>query len=278
MNIFSKTFNTYHLSIFFISDAHEGNINHNKDKFNYAINYIKKTVKDRDVSVIDLGDPCDAILHTDKKRFDPDTIDPSYSIKDLDDLPRIQADKYIEKINPIISNYDILLRSNHSNSIRKYHQFDIDKYISDNTKSFLMDYEGIYSITLNPHGNASYKILIALTHGCGGGGFKAGYSTSNVVDYFENKYIVDIGIMAHTHRLLTYQTKYFSVDNKNNLKENIVWYGNSGCFLETYIEGNDNYNHSKSPVSQTGFLELQIDCIKINDKEIIQKKLISHPL
>ena len=75
------------------------------------------------------GDYIDAIVPSDARRFDPKTIDPSFTVEDLSDLPKAQMAEVASILSPIKSRCLGFLRGNHEESIRKKHFHDVLEWL-----------------------------------------------------------------------------------------------------------------------------------------------------
>lgn len=108
-------------NLYAIGDIHEGNRGCNLEKLKKDVTEVEKDDKGLWVN---LGDNIDAIVPSDRKRFDPSTIDPKY-LNDLDNLPTKQMDTVLEVLEPIKDKCLGFLRGNHEEAVRKYHHFDV---------------------------------------------------------------------------------------------------------------------------------------------------------
>ncbi len=256
MEIFNHTENCKTFSCFFIGDVHEGNSNHNSDAFEKAVKIIQKT--SHPSIVITMGDICECI-DTKDPRFSPAEIEDKYAIRDLKDLPRKQFKKVFEKLKPIKDKIKYVVAGNHEESFIRHNGFDVIDYFTTDLlgldSSAKLGYSAIGKIVLTNHGK-TLTLKLSLTHGTGGGGFREGYPVNNCLDIFK-KFDCDIHVMGHTHKFVNQSFPFISVNKVGKRQDRVKWFCNTGCFMDTYKEGNRNYfEGKKGMVSEIGFLEL----------------------
>jgi hypothetical protein len=71
----------------------------------------------------------------------------------------------------------------------------------------------------------------------------------------------DVCVAGHIHKLVEDSKKFIHIDKRSKkLKRIRKFWGISGCFLYTYIEGNRNYAEHK------GWAESDIGMLKLNIK------------
>ena len=246
-----------YINIYFVGDVHEGNVNHAADEFRRAVAIIKD---DPHGYWIGMGDFVDAVVYTDKKRFNPVTIDPEYRVKDLKDLPRKQINNFFEKVKPIKDKCLALLIGNHEETIIKHYHNDIYDMLLRRFKMQpeKMGYVGFFRLKLYTQGQRRFSVLLALNHGDGGGGFREGYPINKLHDVFR-AYDADICVMGHVHQLVEDDRKVMTVDQNGNLKKRFRYWGISGSFLKTYNDGTANYfEHKGRWESHIGMLKATI--------------------
>lgn len=262
MNVYKKVLKVKTgdaVSLYFLGDVHEGNINHAGSEFATAVKMIQD---DPTARWIGMGDYIDAIVADDKKRFTPQTLDQSYSIADLKDLPYKQMERFFTKIKPIQDKCIGLGVGNHEQSVVKYKYNDIMERLIDmfDDPPPNLGYVWYYrlGISTRKSAKASYYINIAGNHGVGGNGKTPGYPINKINEVFEN-IICDVGVMGHIHRLKTDDRRSLSVSSGMKLKHEKKIFGITGCFLKTYVDGNENYFESRGrQESEIGMLKLNI--------------------
>lgn len=260
MEIFQDNITSNHVSIFHLTDVHEGNAGHNEAAFNSAVEIIRQTAKERHVEVTLGGDLLDCIEITDK-RFNPIEVSDKYKLRDLKDLPRKQADYVIEKLQPIRDFIKYAAIGNHEESYIKEHHFDVYDYYCGLLQCKKIGYAGILrKIVKGTQKDTSQIVDIFISHGRGGGGGKReGYAINYVVDIAQ-KFECDVCIVGHIHQLITKPYPTLRVNKNLDLVKKNKWYIVGGCFLDTYIDGSSGYFEGKAgQISDIGFAEIRID-------------------
>lgn len=250
------------ISVFWISDVHEGNACHNESALRCAVKKILdiKTQRD-DVIVIGGGDYIDAIDIGDK-RFNPTEIEKRYEIRDLKDLPRKQIKRFFNNIKEIAPLFKFSLIGNHEETYIKNGHFDIYDYfctdlLPDCKK---LGFLGLLQICLEANGEkaTSKNFNFSLCHGRYAGGFREGNPLNAIYDTFRF-HRSDFCIAGHGHKLVKDRANYITQDRYGNKKELVCWYGMGGGFLNTLVEGQKNYfEGGKGKLSDIGFLEARL--------------------
>jgi hypothetical protein len=268
-------FTTHHISLpkgkaahlFFLGDFHEGNSNVNHAAITRAVETISEQAKHGPTFWVSMGDTIDAIINSQDKRFNPSEIDRKYAMSDLKDLPRKQVDNLCKLLEPIKRLCICALAGNHEEEYIKRHSFDVyDYFASQFPYAYKLGYVGILRLAVeSPDGSHRGAMLfdIHLNHGDTSSGTTAG-APYNKMAQLARHYDVDATIVAHTHRLKTDRGLIIRLNRPGTaMTRRVRWYGNSGCFLETYKRGNRNYfEHKGAPPSEIGMLHLKIEYIR----------------
>lgn len=252
------------LNLYFLGDVHEGNCNHAEKEYKQAVKIIQE---DPIGYWIGMGDYIEAITRNDIKRFDPQGIDPIYSVSDISNLPYVQAANYYKKTEPIADKCLALLRGNHEEAFEKYNSSSIYKYICDKFPNdpVRLGYKGLLKVGISYRGDqksgrtrARRTFTIDLNHGNGGGGKREGTPLNNLHDTFRWTF-ADVCVMGHTHDLIDDERKINDINQANKLIKRKRYYGISGCFLRTYVEGHKNYFENKGASEKPiGMLRLSV--------------------
>lgn len=219
-----------------IGDIHEGQIGAAIEELKTAIKSASETPN---TFIVLMGDLIDAIVPLGDKRFNPNEIDKKYTIEDLEDLPRLQADRIVELFEPVKSKILTYVSGNHENAFTKYHGFNPAKYIARRLDVPLVNYFGYHTMIVDVGGHCE-TLKIYLNHGGGGGGKTAGYAKSKIDDLTRH-FDFDMALLGHTHRIEVLHNTRVGINNNGTAlkrKRNVVV--NTGCFLRTYGE-HDNY-------------------------------------
>jgi predicted MPP superfamily phosphohydrolase len=266
------------LSLFFLSDIHMGSGHHAKKSFQKAVQLIRKTeLSGRTVRVLGGGDYIDAIVHTDRKRFDPKDFPDDMTVSDLADLPRIQFGKLLTALKPIAHLVRWAVPGNHEGSVSKYSQNAVFKsFCEDLPDCTALGYSAFIRLSLVRAEDSKQAVArhVFTTHGSGGGGFREGYAINNMMDIFR-KYEADLYLMGHTHKMAEFRMEYVYPTKNNNIGTRVRWYGNGGCFLNTLVKGKPGYFEGrKGTMSDIGMLEWKFDWnshTPSNSEEILVK-------
>jgi len=250
------------IHLFWLGDIHEGHCNVNysalKKAVDLIVNYKKKFSH---VNVFLMGDLIEAITHRDKKRFDPISIHEKYKLRDLKDLPKIQANNIIEILKPIKKEVRGIIVGNHEEKYIKFNSFDIYDYIASAfPHSQKLGYVGFYNYIFSIENfGGSYTVSILMNHGRGGSGSTRGYSKNILYQLFKWCH-ADISIAAHLHQLEVDRIiKRVPNIPQGRIDGKEFYYGVSGSFLSTYEIGNRHYfEHVGAFESPMGMLHGEI--------------------
>lgn len=219
---------------YYLGDVHEGAANHTAKQFKQAVEIIKADVD----AWIGLGDYVDAINHNDP-RFNPQEIAETYKIKDLEDLPRIQSNRFIENIMPIADKCIGLIYGNHEDSYRRHNTFDVVSYMCNQLNLDNLRHKSWISFNFKRGKSQSTPIKAVACHGSGGGGMREGYPINKAYDVFRWD-MADIHIMGHLHQMVADRAEYNQF-TKGIMRSDKVWFAVNGCFLAKSTFGNDGY-------------------------------------
>lgn len=228
----NKYLNKPHIT-YYLGDVHEGAANHTAKQFKKAIEIIKS---DGD-AWIGLGDYVDAINHNDP-RFNPQEIADNYAIKDLEDLPRIQSNRFLDNVKPIADKCLGLIYGNHEDSYRRHNTFDVVSYMCQTMGWENLRHKAWISFNFKRK-DKQVPIKAAICHGAGGGGMREGYPINKAYDVFRWD-MADIHVMGHLHQMVTDRAIYNQF-TMGKMRSDVVWFGVNGCFLAKSTFGNDGY-------------------------------------
>ena len=255
------------INIYTLGDVHEGNCNHAENEFKEAVKIIED---DPNGYWIGMGDYIEAITTDDKKRFDPLSIHPKYRIQDLKNLPKKQMNNFHNIVEPIEGKCLALLAGNHEEAFTKHNSFDVYGHLIESFKTSAfkagqppakLGYIGFLKISIiydKGRSGPNRTVTFALNHGDGGGGFREGYPLNKVHDVFRWTH-ADVCLMGHLHKLVSDRKPFIGVSQSNQLIRSKRFYGMTGCFLKTYVDGNRNYfEHKGRSESDIGMLKTEI--------------------
>jgi hypothetical protein len=242
------------IPIYFLSDIHWGQAGVDKRALNEAVGMI---AADDGAVVVLLGDLVDAIVPLGDKRFNPLEIDPNYTVADLEELPKAQADDLLLILDKIKDKIMVSVSGNHETAFTKYHGFNPAKYIANRLGVPLINYLGYHSIKVNIGGHIEY-IQLLLNHGDGGGGKSAG-AAKNKIDDLARFFDADIAAFAHIHKLEILHNTIIGLDStRSNLKRRQQLAICTGCFLRTYTDSENYFAHKGRRESDVGMVKVTV--------------------
>jgi len=251
------------LDIYFVGDIHEGEINCQHDALTAGVKQIVQNKKEnRHTKTVLMGDTINCIVHSDKKRFNPEEFDPYYRVHDLNNLPQKQAERVNGFLAPIRDTVDAILIGNHEEEYVKRHNFNVYKNIYTKYPSAVpLGYVGLFRYVVKIKGDSTSFILdLALNHGDGGAGGDAPGAAINRTFKTFTWFDADISVMGHIHKLAAEPAEVIALNGAGtDLRRSRKWWGCSGCFLRTYEPGNRNYFEAKGKgPSDIGMLRAEI--------------------
>lgn len=179
--------------IYFFGDTHFGTLACDEQKISETVASIKKD----NAYWIGMGDYIDGITHKDP-RFDPATLSGWLPANKLDDLPKIQADYYINKVEPIRDTCIGLLNSNHMETIRLEQQHKLQDHICHKLNVMDLTLSALINVFFRlENGRDSYMLKIFCEHGYG---FAATVGAAlNKISKKKAEIDADIYAMGHVH-------------------------------------------------------------------------------
>lgn len=248
------TFDEDTIKVAIISDIHVGNAGFNKRAFLETIDEIA----DLDCShVIINGDMIDAISIQDSKRFNMMSIHPDFQdLETMEDIVIAECDAFIDYLRPLqlLGMEFIILEGNHESAYKKYNGFSPYNYICRKLDAHKGGQSAFVRFEV---GTQEYDVYIQ--HGTGGSGYTEGYALNNI-SRLASIIDCDLYTIGHLHRMNITLMQAIGFDNNRS-----KWLGVSGCFLDTIVEGHENYfsNRAKS-ISHIGYLVFSMN---MNKKE-----------
>lgn len=268
------------IRIFFTGDWHVGNCNFDRESARKMVEIIVASAQKHQTYVITMGDLLDAVVHSDRKRFMPATIDESYTMSDLADLPTKQMDDAQSIFGPIMPLVIARLTGNHEGDYKKYHHIDIhetffrrfakpDGFVRPDGVTYQkgdgdLGYVGFLKLVLTI-GTARVPVTFCLNHGDGGGGYREGYPKNKMYDVFRWAE-ADYSIMGHVHQLETDYKEHPTLNDANEFAWIGRWKGISGTLLRSIVDGKANYfEHKLRPGGNIGCLMAEISAYRKPD-------------
>ncbi len=257
------------IKIAFIGDLHIGHALFDENAWNKAVKYLEKEIeKNKHYYIVFMGDIIDAITIYDK-RFDPLEVSEKFAIRDLKDLPRKQANYFLNTIKNIPHERILCaLIGNHEEVYVKKNQFDVYDYYCAKKNIKKMGYLGYLCLSIISRENedrwkTTNRLSLFLSHGTGKGGINETYSLLKVIQ--TGRWIdADIILQGHLHNLDSKVIEREYVTRAGyKLAYKPMLFGNTGTFLQKRSIGKKGYFEanasSRTPI---GFLEIDFKIVK----------------
>lgn len=245
-------------TIAFLGDIHEGSASHRADALAETI----RQIRDGGWYYVLMGDLIDAIIAGGDPRFNPVEIAAKYGLRDLKDLPRRQAEEVLSHFDGIEDKCLAILCGNHEAEYIKRHAFNVYDYMATRfPRAHKLGYVGVLRVQMEWDANkhtAAWDIV--LNHGDGGGGKTAGYIKNKITD-LGHWFDCDAFIAGHLHRLEVASENYMRANHSmTKMQYRTKWLGMSGCYMDTFTVGADNYfSHKGRAPSDIGFLRMDLE-------------------
>lgn len=246
------------VKVFFLGDIHEGAGNSRTDLLQKAVNIIGST---EDAYWIGMGDMVDCINYHDK-RFNVREVDTKYNVRDLDNLPKTQADKLLQILMPIKDKCIGMLTGNHEDTMRQYNGFDIMSYLCMSLGATYLGkkaYVSIGAVVSELRKRPYFMIDMCVAHGSGGGGGKtAGGAINKCFDIMRWE-TADIHVIGHLHGMCV-RSALRNCLRGDTLVKNKVFYGVNGAMLmKSTFEADSYFEDSTGLETVPGMLVASFD-------------------
>jgi predicted phosphodiesterase len=160
---------------------------------------------------VGLGDVCDFVGRSDKKRFRASALAPWIGVADIDDIAAAQVRKAVEVLGPIADKCLLFLMGNHEEAIAKYQDNDVYGAMRRGLEAQGMaegvatGYAGMLRLVWDF--NSRVNTLNVLGHHGYGGGALLGGKALRLARYMADNPDADVVLMGHVHSALhTIQT------------------------------------------------------------------------
>ena len=192
-----------------LGDMHVGGLGCDEGHIKKYVEYIRRT----GAYWWGMGDYIEAINYSDP-RFDPTSVADWMDIADMRNLPKIQAQRFLDLMAPIANRCLFVLHGNHEESVAKHSHFDVGQHIADSLLVPYLGYSGFVDLIFNykPAGTKkgpSTSRRLFVHHGWGGGRMAGG--KVNKVQGFLNGFDADDYFMGHVHDTVTLKTSRVGV-------------------------------------------------------------------
>ena len=250
MNLIIKEFKGLSISqrfrVVLLGDFHIGNVGCDERLIKEHIRYIKETP---DTYWIDMGDKIEAITRLDK-RWDSGSIADWIKLKEIDDLPNVQAKRYVELVKPIKDKCLGLIIGNHEIKLAQAFSNDVHKRICYELGVPDLGFLSIVRLKFRRKNNSNSAVVdIVATHGAGGSLYVG--SKINKLNRLANDFVADVYVCGHHHDKVSYKKKRIGVNQGDRIVEKSIILCAVPSFFRTYVEGATTYGERNlySPTS-----------------------------
>uniref|UniRef100_A0A6M3LJA3 Calcineurin-like phosphoesterase n=1 Tax=viral metagenome TaxID=1070528 RepID=A0A6M3LJA3_9ZZZZ len=253
-----------------LGDIHLGTRNCDEELLQQEVDFIRAT---DNCYWIGMGDYIEAIKARVDKRMDFRTLAEWITTKDLADLVRVQADKFLEYVYPIRHKCMGLIVGNHEKKVEMRDDQGIVDYlaVSLGTKN-LGDCAMVrWSITRKVNTKSkspSIAIDVYTNHGIGGGRY-VGSKINKIISMCIG-FDADLFLMGHVHEKLVHEIPRLQINGHGDnvrLIDNNRYFILTGAFLRAYQQDSHSYAESKM------YNPTALGTIHIMIKPFPQKKL-----
>ena len=217
-------------------DFHVGNKNANKSKLESYAKWIADT---ENIYWYGTGDYSDAIIHSDEKRYDFDSLDPK--------LPTPDEQYFYNQslLEPIKDRCFGLMLGNHDLELQRRHAH---RYVANQLCPALnvpfLGYNCFILLKLTRKGKNGQRIVICATHGSTSARTPGG-KINNLMNWAKG-FDADIYTYAHTHDKYVHEQTYYELSTNLTMVQRKKVFALTGGFLEGYQEGTLSYVERKN--------------------------------
>lgn len=242
-----------------LGDIHLGAKGCEEDLLQKTVDYIRKT---KNCYWLGMGDAAD-FINTSDKRWGNDVAD-WIKVSDLPNLPKVQADRYLDYVYPIRHKCMGLLEGNHEETIRRRYHYSVADYIAVKMNVPNLTYTAhirwrIERKSKSDGRNTYRNIIIYATHGAGGGRYLGGKINRLIGSCVG--FDASIYCMGHIHEKLIHTIPSLRIyghgDNIRHIDNN-RYFILTGTFLKTY-ENNARSYGEKTMYNPTALGMVTID-------------------
>jgi predicted phosphodiesterase len=235
-----------------MSDMHISNIGCDEKYLKSTVDYIKNH---ENTYTMILGDVGDAIINGDK-RFDVSTIAPRFR-SSLDNLALEQYEYAKELLEPIADRIIVGYTGNHDETLRLKHSTDFIGWLYKELKVPYGGYSGFTILKFDRQQVHTNNVTIFAHHGYMAGR-KVG-AKMNMMNDLTSFIDADIYLTAHSHDLFINSKQKIYVDAGGKIKTKKVYLGQTGSFLNSFVEGATTYSEKALyPPSKIGCLKFKL--------------------
>ena len=227
------------INLVLMGDFHVGNIGCDEAKIKEHVEYIRRTPN---TFWVDMGDKAEFITASDK-RWDSGSVAEWMEVKGINDLPYLQAKRYVSLVKPIASKCLGLIEGNHEYTIYKHYHQNIQERICVELGVPNLGFLCVVGLSFRQkgrHTSNSALVRICLTHGAGGSRYIGGKLNRLIAmgNDFEG---VSVFAMGHMHDKITYKKKKMFINHDNQISSKTISFCAVPSFFHTYNDGSTSY-------------------------------------
>lgn len=230
---------------------------------------VSRIAGDEECYWVGMGDYCEFIPVSDRRRFDASTLAKWVQVQDLGDLAAVQKQRFLDKIKPIAGKCLGLVKGNHEDFIRRYYERDIYAEIVCGVKE-MAGLKASDRLALGTYGwirlmfyrtkqkstkGGARTIKFNVHHGFVGGRM-AGAKALNMQRWLWT-HDADVVLFGHSHNQAAQREAVEILDKGGNVITQVRRGVYCGSFLRNGIEGSNTYSETQ------GYLPMPIGGVEI---------------
>lgn len=236
-----------HLTLVPLGDTHLGTKNCDEELFQREIDFIKRNPN---TYWVFMGDACEFINISDP-RWDTNVAEWIH-VENLNNLVKVQADKFLEYVYPIHHKCMGVLEGNHEEKVRSRYHFSPTDYIAmelgvPNLSNVCMIRWRILRKSMGTNKQPAMRnIVIYANHGSGGGRFIGGKINKLIQTCIG--FDADIYLMGHVHEKLVHEIprlQIYGYGENMRLIHHTRYFILTGTFLKAYQQNSRSYAEPK---------------------------------
>lgn len=231
-----------YVHLYALGDVHLGNVGCAEARFQQAIDAVAADPKAR---WIGMGDYADCISANDPRRFDPSSIAPWVSVKDMGRLGKTLLSRFRDMVQPIRAKCIGLLYGNHEDKYMTQHeQQDLHSWLCADLDVPNLTYSAFIKFQLMRAKTSRTTWTIYAHHGSGWAETRGG--KLNRLLAFMRTFEADLVLVGHTHDSIdTYHARVGVTQDGLAAVERVQWGLLTGAFLRTYPPDEPTYGEKK---------------------------------
>jgi hypothetical protein len=226
-----------------LGDIHLGTPNCDEEMFAREVEFIKNKKNCYWLGMGDYGE----FINTSDPRWENVVAD-WISVKDLGNLAKVQADKFLEYVYPIRHKCIGVMQGNHEEKVYKKYHFSVTDYIAVELGVPNLTYCCMIRLVMRRPGKnkPSRHIDIWANHGTGGGHYVG--SKINKLIRMSQGFDATIYLMGHVHdKMVREEDRIRLIGKSETIREyaDKRYFILTGTFLRSYVSGSKSYGERK---------------------------------